>query len=232
VDEPRRVRILQKHAVYAAMVEAMDQAVGRVLVGLEALGLAESTLVFFMSDNGGLSTSEGSPTSNLPLRGGKGWLYEGGIREPFLVRAPGVTAPGSVCHEPVISTDFYPTILDLLGLPSRPKQHQDGVSLRPVLEGQASLPREALFWHYPHYANQGGFPGGAVRMGPWKLVERFEDGQVHLYNLDQDLGERQDLAALHGDRVKEMRARLHTWYREVGARFLRPLDGGPEPWRP
>ncbi len=232
VDEPRRVRTLQKHAVYAAMVEAMDQAVGKVLDGLEALGLAENTVVFFMSDNGGLSTSEGSPTSNLPLRGGKGWLYEGGIREPFLVRAPGVTAPGSVCREPVISTDFYPTILDLVGLPARPEQHQDGVSLRPLLEGQASLPREALFWHYPHYANQGGFPGGAVRMGPWKLVERFEDGQVHLYHLDEDLGERRDLAADHADRVKDMRARLHAWYRDVDARFLRPRDGSPMPWRP
>ena len=232
VEEPRRVRILQKHAVYAAMVEAMDQAVGKVLDGLEALDLAENTVVFFMSDNGGLSTSEGSPTSNLPLRGGKGWLYEGGIREPFLVRAPGVTAPGSVCHEPVISTDFYPTILDLVGLPARPEQHQDGVSLRPLLEGQASLPRETLFWHYPHYANQGGFPGGAVRMGPWKLLERYEDGQVHLYNLDEDLGERRDLAPSQTDRVTTMRERLHAWYGEVNAQFLQPLDGGPEPWRP
>jgi arylsulfatase A-like enzyme len=232
VEEPRRVRILQKHAVYAAMVEAMDQAVGKVLDGLEARGLAESTVVFFMSDNGGLSTSEGSPTSNLPLRGGKGWLYEGGIREPFLVRAPGVTKPGSVCPEPVLSTDFYPTILDLLGLPARAEQHLDGVSLRPLLEGAASLPREALFWHYPHYSNQGGFPGGAVRMGPWKLVERFEDGQVHLYDLDQDPGERQDLAADHADRVRDMRERLHAWYGEVGARFLRAREGGPEPWTP
>ncbi len=232
VEEPRRVRILQKHAVYAAMVEAMDQAVGKVLHGLEAMDLDERTVVFFMSDNGGLSTSEGSPTSNLPLRGGKGWVYEGGIREPFLVRAPGVTTPGSVCRVPVISTDFYPTILDLLGLPARPEQHEDGVSLVPLLRGAPTVPRSALFWHYPHYGNQGGFPGGAVRMGPWKLVERYEDGRVHLYNLDEDVGERDDQAAEEHERVTAMRDRLHAWYREVGARFLRPLPDGPRPWAP
>ena len=232
VDEPRQVRIVQKHAVYAAMVEAMDEAVGTVLDGLERLGLDEKTVVFFMSDNGGLATSEGRPTSNLPLRGGKGWIYEGGIREPFLVRAPGVTRPGSNCSVPVISTDFYPTILDLAGLPPRPEQHQDGVSLVPLLESKARLGREALFWHYPHYGNQGGFPSGAVRMGPWKLIERYEDGRVHLYNLDADIGERNDLARTDPDRVAAMRARLHAWYGDVDAKFLRPIEGGPEPWRP
>jgi arylsulfatase A-like enzyme len=233
VDEPRRVRIVQSHAVYAAMVEAMDRAVGRVLDGLEDLGLADETVVVFMSDNGGLSTAnEGAPTSNLPLRGGKGWVYEGGIREPFLIRAPGVTTPGSVSHEPVISTDFYPTILELAGLPLRPGQHQDGLSLVPLLKGETALGRDALFWHYPHYGNQGGFPGGAVRMGPWKLVERYEDGRVHLYNLDDDPGERHDVAEGHPSRVADMKDRLHAWYREVGAQFLRPLPGGPQPWTP
>lgn len=224
----REVRILQKHAVYAAMVEAMDEAVGRVLDGLEDLDLEDETAVFFTSDNGGLSTSEGHPTSNLPLRGGKGWIYEGGIREPFLVRAPGVTRPGTTSAVPVISTDFYPTILELLGLPLRPEQHQDGVSLVPALRG-GSLGRDALFWHYPHYGNQGGFPGGAIRMGPWKLVERYEDGTVHLYNLDEDVGERDDRAEIEPDRVAALRARLHAWYEEVGARFLEPH---PAPWRP
>jgi arylsulfatase A-like enzyme/glyoxylase-like metal-dependent hydrolase (beta-lactamase superfamily II) len=231
-DEPRTVRVLQKHAVYAAMVEAMDQAVGRVLDRLESLGLAEKTVIVFMSDNGGLSTAEGSPTSNLPLRGGKGWLYEGGIREPLLIRAPGATRAGSVSHAPVISTDFYPTILDLVGLPARPEQHRDGVSLLPLLEGAESLPREALFWHYPHYSNQGGFPGAAVRMGPWKLVERFEDGQVHLFNLEDDIGERRDVAGAQPERVAAMKGQLHRWYDEVGAQFLRPREEGPAPWRP
>ncbi|MCB1080164.1 MAG: sulfatase-like hydrolase/transferase, partial [Verrucomicrobiae bacterium] len=132
VKAQRQVRILQDHAVYAAMVEAMDLAVGKVLDKLDALGLTDDTIVVFTSDNGGLSTSEGSPTSNLPLRGGKGWLYEGGIREPFVIRAPGVTKAGSTCAAPVISTDFYPTILDVLGKPLRSEQHLDGVSLKPL----------------------------------------------------------------------------------------------------
>ena len=230
--EPRLVRTVQSHAVYAAMVEAMDEAVGKVLDRLAALGLDGNTIVVFTSDNGGLATSEGSPTSNLPFRGGKGWLYEGGIREPFLIRAPGVTRPGATSDVPALSTDFYPTLLDLLGLPSRPAQHRDGVSLGPVLRGGRALARDALFWHYPHYSNQGGFPGGAVRQGRWKLIERYEGGRVQLFDLVADPGERHDLAASEPVRVRDLRARLHAWYRDVGARFLEPKDGGPPPWRP
>ena len=232
VEAGRQVRIVQAHAVYAAMVEAMDQAVGKVLAKLEELGLEDRTAVFLMSDNGGLSTSEGSPTSNLPLRGGKGWLYEGGIREPFVIRWPGVTRPGSACRVPVVSTDFHPTILDMAGLRLRPDRHLDGLSLVPLLRGGANLDRDALYWHYPHYSNQGGFPGGAVRMGDWKLLERFEDGRVHLYNLHDDLGEQHDLADAQPERVRTMRAKLHAWYKEVDAKFLRPKPDGPEPWRP
>jgi arylsulfatase A-like enzyme len=231
-DAPRRVRIVQNHPTYAAMVESMDAAVGRVLDKLEALGLEDETVVFLMSDNGGLSTSEGLPTSNLPLRGGKGWLYEGGIREPFLVKWPGITRPGSTCDVPVVSTDFYPTILEIAGLPARPDQHLDGVSLVPLLKGNGSLRRDALFWHYPHYCNQGGFPGAAVRIGDYKLIERFEDGRVHLFDLDRDLGERTDLAEKMPEVARQMRHRLHAWYRDVDAKFLRPKPGGPEPWRP
>jgi len=228
----RRVRIRQCHAVYGAMVEAMDEQIGRVLNKLEELGIADNTAVILMSDNGGLSTSEGSPTSNLPLRGGKGWLYEGGIREPFLVRWPGVTRPGSRCDVPVVSTDFYPTILEMAGLPAKNDQHLDGVSLVPLLKGGKRIDRDAIYWHYPHYSNQGGFPGGAVRMGDWKLIERFEDGRVHLYNLKQDIGERKDLALEYPQRVKRMRKRLHDWYSQVDAKFLRPKGDGPQPWRP
>lgn len=230
---PRQVRLLQKHAVYAAMVEAMDQAVGKVLAGLEELGLSQNTVVCFTSDNGGLSTSEGSPTSNLPLRGGKGWLYEGGIREPYLIKWPGVTPPGSTCDVPVLSTDFYPTFLDIAGLPPRPDQTLDGVSLVPLLRQSGEGPSRALYWHYPHYSNQGGFPGGAIRDGDWKLIERFEDGRVHLYNLKDDLSEQHDVATEHPDRVAAMRSRLHAWYKDVGARFLEPKSPeGPQPWRP
>ena len=232
VDQPRRVRVVQSHAVYAAMVEAMDEAVGKVLRGLEELGLEKNTVVFFMADNGGLSTSEGSPTSNLPLRGGKGWLYEGGIREPYMVKWPGVTRPGSTSAVPVTSTDFHPTMLDVAGLPARPERHEDGVSLVPILRGEGGLDREAIYWHYPHYSNQGGFPGGAVRMGDYKLIERFEDGRVHLYNLASDPGERNDLAEQFPGKVQTMRKRLHAWYAEVDAKFLQPKPGGPEPWRP
>ena len=228
----RRVRILQKHPTYAAMVESMDTSIGRVLNHLKETGLDQKTVVCFMSDNGGLATSEGSPTSNLPLRGGKGWVYEGGIREPFLIRAPGVTKPGSISSEPVISTDFYPTLLELAGLKPNPEQHSDGRSLVPVLKGEAALNRD-LFWHYPHYSNQGGFPGGAVRDGQWKLIERYEDGRTQLYNLQDDIGETSDLAAQLPDRVSAMTARLHAWYTDVDAGFLQPKSAdGAQPWRP
>ena len=230
-DKPRRVRIQQNHAVYAAMVEAMDRAVGKVLNQITKLGLDDSTAVFFIGDNGGLSTSEGSPTSNLPFRGGKGWIYEGGIREAFLARCPGVTTPGSVSSEPVCSTDFYPTILEYCGLPLKPNQHLDGQSLIPLMSGEERLSRENLFWHYPHYSNQGGFPAAALRNRDWKLIERFEDGQVHLYHLKDDPGERKDRSKEFPDRVMRMRENLHRWYREVDAKFLQPKDG-QKPWRP
>jgi arylsulfatase A-like enzyme len=231
-DEPRRVRTRQRHATYAAMVESMDTQIGRVLAKLKELDLDDRTVVIFMSDNGGLSTAEGSPTSNVPLRGGKGWLYEGGIRAPWIIKWPGSTKSGTVCDQPVISTDFYPTILEMAGLPLLPEQHQDGVSLVPLLTQKGVPHARAVFWHYPHYSNQGGFPGGAMRLGQYKLIERFEDGRVHLYDLASDPGERNDLAREMPDRVATMRRELHAWYTQVDAKFLRPQPGGPEPWRP
>ncbi|MDG1073118.1 MAG: sulfatase [Akkermansiaceae bacterium] len=228
--KPRKVRILQKHAVYAAMVEAMDQAVGKVMKKVTELGLDDDVVICFTSDNGGLSTSEGSPTSNLPLRGGKGWIYEGGIREPFIVKWPGVTKAGTVSSVPVMSTDFMPTFVNASR--GKVKAKIDGVDLMPLLKG-GELKREALFWHYPHYSNQGGFPSGAVRMGDWKLVERYEDGRVHLYNLKDDPGELKDLQKENEGLVKSMRAKLHAWYKETDAKFLQPKKGQKEkPWRP
>jgi len=233
VNRPRKVRVRQSHPVYAGMVEAMDRAVGRVLKTLRELDLREETIVIFFSDNGGLSTAEGHNTSNRPLKAGKGWLYEGGIREPLIIRWPGKTEPGSTIDEPVTSTDFYPTLLDAADLPARPDQHKDGVSLVPLLTGEKQeLDREALFWHYPHYSNQGGFPGGAIRMGPWKLIERYENGNVELYNVENDRSEQQDVAGKHPDRVNQMRNRLHDWYDEVDAKFLRPKGDNQNPWRP
>jgi len=232
-DRKRQVRIRQCHATYAAMVESMDTAVGRVLDTLKRLGIDDNTAVFFMADNGGLSTSEGSPTSNLPLRGGKGWLYEGGIREPYMVKWPGVTKPGSTCDVPVVSMDFYPTILDVAGLDARPEQHLDGQSLKPLLTGDSKqFDRDTLYWHYPHYSNQGGIPGAAIREGNLKLIERFEDGRVHLYDLSTDIGEQTDLAEKMPQDVERLREKLHKWYKEVDAKFLQQKGEGPMPWRP
>ena len=215
-ERERKVRLVQDHAIYAGMVEAMDQAVGKVLAALDRAGLAERTVVVFMSDNGGLSTSEGYPTSNRPLRAGKGWLYEGGIREPWIVRVPGVTKAGSVCDTPVTSTDFFPTLLELAGLPSLPAQHRDSVSLVPLLKG-GELARGPLFWHYPHYGNQGGAPGGAVRDGDWKLIEWYEDGSLELFNLRDDLGEKNNLAAARPEKAKALQATLAAWRKQVNA---------------
>ena len=225
----RQVRIRQKHAVYAAMVEAMDEAVGVVLKQLEESGLADNTIVVFTSDNGGLSTSEGSPTSNLPLRGGKGWVYEGGIREPWIFRYPGITEPGSVNDELICSIDLYPTLMNAAGV--EVNHEVDGIDLLPALKG-GRLGRDTLYWHYPHYSNQGGMPGGAIRIGDYKLFESYEDGSVTLHNLKTDIGERNDIAAQHPEKVKEMRAKLHAWYKTVDANFLQPKPNGPQPWNP
>ncbi len=227
-ERPRRVRQLQRHAVYAAMVEAMDLAVGRVLDKLDDLGIADRTIVVFTSDNGGLSTSEGSPTSNLPLRGGKGWMYEGGIREPWLWCVPGVTAAGSVSAEPICSIDLLPTLSALVGI--APVAHEiDGTDIAAALRGEA-LQKRALFWHYPHYGNQGGFPSAAIRRGNHKLIERLEDGRVHLFDLAADPGERDDLAAQQPDLVRSLRTQLRAWQRAMEAKLLRPHEGRT-PWQ-
>ena len=217
-EHERDVRLVQEHAVYAGMVEAMDLAVGKVLKALDETGLRENTLVIFSSDNGGLSTSEGWPTSNLPLRGGKGWIYEGGIREPLIVRWPGVTKPGTLISTPVSSPDFFPTLLEAAGAKPAPGQVLDGRSLVPVLKG-GTLPERALFWHYPHYGNQGGAPAAAIRRGDWKLIEWQEDNRVELFNLARDLGEKNDLATREPARVARLKDELHAWQKQVGAKF-------------
>lgn len=217
-ERERRVRIVQNHAVYAGMVQSLDESVGRVLEGLAERGLAENTVVMFTSDNGGLSTSEGHPTSNLPLRGGKGWLYEGGVRVPAIVRWPRVTEPGSECSTPVWSADFYPTALQAAGLPLQPEQHVDGRSLKKLLAGGEQSQR-ALFWHYPHYGNQGAAPSGSVRDGNWKLIEWFEDDSVELFDLARDPGEQEDLAATEPKQVARLRGMLHSWRKSTDAKM-------------
>ncbi len=220
-EHQRDVRLVQESAVYAAMVEAMDLAVGKVLAKLDELGLAENTLVIFTSDNGGLSTSEGWPTSNLPLRGGKGWMYEGGIREPLLIRWPAVVKAGSVLSTPVSSPDFFPTLLAAAGAKPPSGQTLDGVNLLPVLQGK-TLPERPLFWHYPHYGNQGGAPCAAIRRGDWKLIEWYEDDRVELFNLSSDLGEQTDLSTKEPNRVAKLRDELHAWQKSVNAQFPQP----------
>jgi arylsulfatase A-like enzyme len=201
------------------MVENLDWNVGRLLAAIEDTGKMNDTVVFFYSDNGGLSTAEGSPTSNRPLSEGKGWMYEGGTREPLLVRWPGVIPAGSRCAEPVTSTDFYPTMLEIAGLPPIPAQHGDGVSILPVLKGADRLNREAIYWHYPHYSNQGGSPGCSMRSGDWKLIEFFEDGKLELYNLREDAGEERDLAAREPALVKRLYRMLAGWRESVKAKL-------------
>lgn len=229
-DEPRTVRIRQDHAVYAAMVESLDTAVGRVLDALDALDLRDSTAVVFTSDNGGLSTSEGHPTSNLPFRGGKGWIYEGGLRVPAVVRWPGVSPAGTVCNIPLMSTDFYPTFLEMAELPARVDQHLDGASFAPLLRNPfAKFDRGPLFFHYPHYSNQGGFPASAVRRGDHKLVQDLEDGAFELYSLDSDREEHNNLEQLEEETLRELSGLLDDWRREVGAKPLRKGAADEEP---
>jgi arylsulfatase A-like enzyme len=218
-DVPVVRRMFQSHVVYAAMMENLDTNIGRVLAALDAEGLADDTLVVFTADNGGLSTSEGSPTCNLPYNEGKGWMYEGGVRVCQIARWPGVVPPRRRCFTPVTSTDFYPTFLEAAGLPLRPRQHCDGVSLLPLLRGSDHLDREAIFWHYPHYSNQGDAPAAAVVCGDWKLIEHFEDGRIELFDLAADPSEQSDLAAAEGQRATRMLALLKAWQADVEAKI-------------
>jgi arylsulfatase A-like enzyme len=237
-DRTVKIKQHQDNVQFAAMVESVDESLGRVLAKLKALNLDDNTIVILFSDNGGMSGANfGRPdrvlkddeldqafsTSNLPLRGAKGWLYEGGIREPLIIHWPGHGARGKVCDLPVISTDFYPTILAMTGLPSKPKQHIDGVSIAALLKGANELDREAICWHFPHYSNHGmQSPGGAIRAGDYKLLEYFENNSVQLFNLRDDIGEQNDLSKTKPGKVAELRAILHTWRKDVAARMMPP----------
>jgi arylsulfatase A-like enzyme len=212
----------QHNAIYAAMVESVDEGVGRVMSKLDDLHLSQRTVVFFMSDNGGLSAHEGPntpATSNVPLREGKGFLYEGGIREPLIIKWPGATKPGSVCDVPVSSIDFYPTILEMAGGKADPPQVIDGVSLVPLLKQTGGWKRETLYWHYPHYSNQGGKPSGAIRRGDFKLIEFYEDGRLDLYDLSKDVGEQNDLTTKEPEKTKQLHALLVGWRKSVDAQM-------------
>jgi len=219
----------QNNPYYAAMVESVDESVGRVMDTLRRLKIDDHTIVVFFSDNGGLSVREGKytpATTNAPLRAGKGYLYEGGIREPWIVKWPGVVRPGSVCKVPVISVDFFPTVCEMVGLDRRSVKTKgpiDGVSVVPLLKNpDATLDREAIYWHYPHFSNQGGRPGGAIRVGDFKLIERYEFGTLELYDLKKDLGETTNLADKTPHKARQLRQMLHHWRKEVNANMPRP----------
>jgi arylsulfatase A-like enzyme len=215
-DKLRELPEHHSNPTYAAMIEAMDTNIGRLLAKLDELGIADNTLILFTSDNGGHSV-----TSNRPLRGGKGWLYEGGVREPWIVKWPGVTKPGSICDVPVMNTDILPTVLEACGMPARPDLHKDGVSFAPLLRGETKPAHEALFWHFPHYGNHGSGPCSSVRVGDWKLIHWIEDDSVELFNIATDLSEKNNLAAQYPDRVKQLRTRLEAWRKETAANLPR-----------
>ncbi|MCL2648404.1 MAG: sulfatase, partial [Phycisphaerales bacterium] len=209
-----RRRIVQSDPVYAAMIENLDTNIGRLLDALAEEGLVEDTLVTFTSDNGGLATAQGAPTCNLPWSEGKGWNAEGGTRVCQIARYPKKIAAGSTCHTPVTTTDFYPTFLQAAGLPLRPKQHVDGLSMVPLFENPAaSLPREAVFWHYPHYSGQGGAPAASLVTGDgrWKLIKFFEDNHLELYDLVNDPSETRNLASQEPERTRRLYALLQAW---------------------
>ena len=219
----------QKNPAYAAMVESMDQSVGRLLGKLDELKLAERTIVVFTSDNGGLSGRDGrqnGPTSNAPLRAGKGTPYEGGVRVPLIVRYPAAVKPGTTSPAPVISQDLFPTLRELAGLAQQANGEQpapgDGVSIVPLVKGSGPIERDALYWHYPHYHPGGATPCATIRQGDWKLTRYFEDGRVELFDLKADPYEKNDLAKADPGRAAALAGQLDKWLKDVNAQMPTP----------
>ena len=230
-----KIRQKQDNIEFAGMVEGVDESLGRIVKKVGELGLEENTIIIFFSDNGGMAAMNvGNPkrvipeeridaaysTSNLPLRGAKGWLYEGGIRVPMIVKWPNNGQTGTVCSTPVSSIDLFPTIMDMLGLEGQVGADKEGVSLTSLVKGGKKLDREAIYWHFPHYSNHGMHsPGGAIRAGDYKLLEYFENDTVQLFNLKEDIGEQRDLAKTQPAKAAELRKMLHDWRKRVGARM-------------
>ena len=237
------VKQKQDNVEFAGMLEATDESLGRIRKKLKDLGLADNTIVIFTADNGGMSASNqyrgiNHPiesldsrfaSSNLPLRGAKGWNYEGGIRVPLVVYWPGKIKPNTISEALVTGTDFYPTLLEMIGMPTLPNQHVDGVSFLPALRGKAH-DRGAIYWHFPHYSNHGyQSPGGAIRLGKYKLLEYYENGSVQLFDLEKDIGEQNDLSKAKPDVKAKLLKMLHEWRREVDAKMPYPKTATSKP---
>ncbi len=216
------IRVNQDNPVYAGLVEAMDDAIGLVLNALKEAGLEENTIVVFTSDNGGVASGDAFSTSNLPLRGGKGYQWEGGIREPYFIYVPWMNEVKRV-DIPVTGADFYPTILELCGVPQKPQQHLDGRSLLPLLQGNAMDDRP-LYWHYPHYGNQGGNPSSVIRLNNLKLIHYWEDGHDELYDLEKDPEEKEDVSEKFPEERKQLASKLLAWLESVDAQYPIPDD--------
>ena len=215
-----------QNATYAAMVEHTDDAVGKIIAKLKEKGLYENTIILFSSDNGGLiGKSKKTVTNNAPLRNGKGDIYEGGVRIPTIIYAPKINSKRKKVAEPIISMDYYPTLMDLAGITTKKTSSQtvDGKSLLPLLQGNATE-REAIYWHYPHYHQEGGVPYSAVRMGDWKLIENFETNTFELYNLKNDIAESNNLINKWPDIATTLKNKLNTWREDVNAQYASPNE--------
>ncbi|MFC1498114.1 sulfatase [Verrucomicrobiota bacterium] len=215
VENRRSNKQVQDDAAFAAMIDVMDSSVREILEEVKAMGAEENTVVIFSSENGGFSTTVKGCTSNLPLRAGKGWLYEGGIRVPTIIKWPAMIKANSVCDVPINSTDFYPTILEIAGLPLRPEDHCDGLSLVNLLKTGIAPARDAMYWHYPHHHGSGNSPSGAVRMGDYMLIHYFETDVVELYNVKEDISQLTDLAKSMPEKTDEMLQTLKTWQKTI-----------------
>ena len=237
------VKQKQDNVEFAGMVEATDESLGRIRGKLKELGLEQNTIIIFTSDNGGMAASNQYrginhsretlnsrfASSNLPLRGAKGWNYEGGIRVPLIVHWPGNIPPNSTSHAVVTGTDYYPTLLDMLNLPALPDQHVDGRSFAPALKAE-DYDRGPIYWHFPHYSNHGyQSPGGAIRLGKYKLLEYYENGTVQLFDLENDIGEQNDLADSQPEIAQRLKKMLHAWRSEVDAKMPYPKTATSKP---
>ncbi|WP_282123095.1 sulfatase [Algibacter mikhailovii] len=211
-------RKYQDNPVYAGLIEQVDEAIGSVLQTLKTNGLDKNTIVVFTSDNGGVTSGDNFSTNQLFLRGGKGYQWEGGLKVPYFIYVPWMQQNGEYIETPVSGADLFPTVLDLVNIPLLPKEHADGVSLKPLIEGD-EISERPLYWHYPHYGNQGGEPVAIIRQGKLKLIHYWEDNHIELYDLIEDIGEKNDISTLKPLKAKEMDNQLMSWLKEMDTEY-------------